>query len=100
MEVACESISGAICPYCIYEASSGDLFPGGETELHGAKGTLHARENGCRMATTIRGQFQTWGNPMDAEEFFGWDDAAIGGGGTASTANLVRNFRSCLCRSS
>ncbi len=95
MEVTFEFASGAIASFCIYEASSGALFPY-EVELRGTKGTLHAGENGYRISPTTRGQFQTWGKFIDAEESSSRDEAANVPSSMGSAAVLVRNFLDCI----
>jgi predicted dehydrogenase len=69
MQVTFEFQSGAIINFCIYEASSGGIFPWGEVEIRGTKGTLYASEGGYRITPARRGQFQNWDKMMDAEEF-------------------------------
>jgi predicted dehydrogenase len=96
MQVTYEFASGAIISFSIYEASSGSLFPYGEVELRGTKGTLHASENGYRISPTTSGQFQDWDKLMDAEEFDAKNEMLSDGSSGDSTANLVRNFLDCV----
>jgi len=96
LQVTYEFASGAIASFCIYEASSGGLFPFGEVELRGTKGTLHAGEGGYRVTPTEKGQFQKWDKLMDAEEFSARDEALSDGSSMNSTATLVRNFLDCV----
>jgi predicted dehydrogenase len=96
MQVTFEFASGAIASFCIYEASSGGLFSGGEVELRGTKGTLYASENGYRIVPAGRGQFQTWDKLLDAEEFDAKNQLLSDGSSGNSTANLIRNFLDCV----
>ena len=96
MQVTYEFASGSIASFCIYEASSGGLFPWGEVELRGAKGTLYASENGYRITPTKSGQFQDWDKLMDAEEYNAKNELLSDGSSGDSTANLVRNFLDCV----
>lgn len=96
MQVTYEFASGAIAAFCIYEASSGGLFPYGEVELRGTKGTLNAGEGGYRITPASAGQFQSWKDSIKAEEFNAKDEALADGSSRDSTANLVRNFVDCV----
>lgn len=96
MQVTFEFASGAIASFCIYEASSGGLFPYGEVELRGTKGTLYAGESGYRIQPTSKGQFQSWDKMVEAEEFDARNEALGDGSSRDSTANLVRNFLDCV----
>ncbi len=96
MQVTFEFPSGAIVTFCIYEASSGGLFPWGEVELRGTKGTLYASESGYRITPTRRGQFQNWDKLMDAEEYDAKNEMLSDGSSGNSTATLVRNFLDCV----
>jgi predicted dehydrogenase len=96
MQVTFEFQSGAIISFCIYEASSGGIFPWGEVELRGTKGTLYASEGGYRITPARRGQFQNWDKMMDAEEFDAKNQMLVDGSSENSTANLVRNFLDCV----
>jgi predicted dehydrogenase len=96
MQVTFEFPSGAIVSFCIYEASSGGLFPWGEIELRGTKGTLYASESGYRITPTRSGQFQSWDKLMDAEEYEAKNEMLSDGSSGSSTATLVRNFLDCI----
>lgn len=96
MQVTFEFSSGSVVSFCIYEASSGGLFPWGEVELRGTKGTLHASESGYRITPTRRGQFQNWDKLMDTEEFDAKNEMLSDGSSGNSTATLVRNFLNCI----
>ena len=96
MQVTFEFDSGAIIAFAIYEASSGGLFPWGEVELRGTKGTLHASERGYRITPTRSGQFQTWDKLVEAEEFDYKDKMLSDGSSGGSTGALIRNFLDCV----
>ena len=96
MQVTYEFASGAIASFCIYEASSGDLFTTGEVELRGTKGTLYASQAGYQIIPTRKGQFQTWDKLMDAEEYNARDEALEERRGRDGVAALVRNFLDCV----
>jgi predicted dehydrogenase len=96
MQVTYEFASGAIASFCIYEASSGDLFTNGEVELRGTKGTLYASQAGYQIIPTRKGQFQTWDKLMDAEEYNARDEALEERRGRDGVAALVRNFLDCV----
>lgn len=96
MQVTFEFKSGAIVTFCIYEASSGGLFPWGEVELRGTKGTLYASEKGYRITPTQSGQFQSWDKLMDAEKYDAKNEMLSDGSSGSSTATLIRNFLDCV----
>lgn len=97
MQVTFEFASGAIAIFCIYEASSGKLFPYGDIELRGTKGTLYASERGYRIDSASRGQFQTWDKLMEDVEFDVQNSGLLADGSFAdSTEGLVRNFFDCI----
>lgn len=96
-QVTYEFASGAIASFCIYEASSGKLFPYGDLELRGTKGTLYASERGYRITGTKPGQFQKWEKQMDDVEFDVPNKGLLADGSDAdSTYGLVRNFLDCI----
>ena len=95
-QVTYEFASGAIASFCIYEASSGGLFPQGEVELRGTKGTLYASENQYNIIPSKNGQFQKPGSYMEAEEFKARNQLLEDGSSGDSTTNLVRNFLDCI----
>lgn len=96
MEVTFEFPLGAIAIFCIYEASSGNLFPFGEVELRGTKGTLYANENGYRITGARPGQFQTWTRQIEDETWESKNELLPDGSSRDSTATLVRNFLDCI----
>jgi predicted dehydrogenase len=96
MQVTFEFASGAIIAFCIYEATSGGLFPYGEVELRGTKGTLNADESGYRITTVKAGQFQSWKEPLQAEQFNSKTENLSDNSNADSTGNLVRNFVDCI----
>ena len=96
MQVTYEFASGAIASFCIYEGSSGPLFPYGEVELRGTKGTVYANESGYRITPTSKGQFQTWEKLIEPEEATSKGDALSDGSNKDNTSALVRNFLDCV----
>ncbi len=96
MQVTYEFASGSIASFCIYEASSGGLFPSGEVELRGTKGTLYSSEDGYQINPTKKGQFQTWEKQMESEKFEGNNKLLSDGSSGDSTGALVRNFLDCI----
>ena len=95
-QVTYEFASGSVASFSIYEASSGGLFPYGEVEMRGTKGTLYASENGYRIIPAKKGQFQKWDQLMDEEEFDADNKMLSDGSSGSSTATLVRNFLDCV----
>jgi predicted dehydrogenase len=96
MQVTFEFASGSMILFSIYEATSGSLFPWGEVELRGTKGTLLASEDGYRITPASKGQFQSWDKPMEAEEYKTDSKMLSDGSGGDSTGALVRNFLDCI----
>jgi len=96
MQVTFEFSSGALVNFSIFEASSGGIFQWGEIELRGTLGTVYATENGYRINPTGNGQFQTFKNKLQAEEFSIKNAPLPDGSSADSTANLVRNFVDCI----
>ncbi len=96
MQVTFEFASEAIVNFCIYEASGGGLFQYGEVELRGTLGTLNAGESGYRITPAKNGQFQTFKNELQPEEFNIKESILADGSGADSTGNLVRNFLDCI----
>jgi len=96
MQVTFEFASGALITFSIFEASSGGLFQSGEIELRGTLGTLNASEDGYRIKPTGNGQFQTFKNTLQTEEFNIKNAQLPDGSSGDSTGNLVRNFLDCI----
>jgi predicted dehydrogenase len=96
MQVTYEFASGALAVFCIYEASSGGLFPYGEVELRGTKGTLNASESGYKITSAKPGQFQSWKDPIKDESYESKDEMLGDGSSRDSTTNLVKNFVECI----
>ena len=96
MQVIFEFASGAMITFSIFEASSGGLFQYGEVELRGTLGTMNAGENGYRIRPTGNGQFQTFKNTVQSEEYNIKDVPLADGSSANSTGNLVRNFLECI----
>ena len=99
MQTTFEFASGAIALFNIYEASSGEteIFPYGDIELRGTKGTLYSKEEGgYRIIPAKRGQFQSWDKMMEAEEFEPDYQVLPDGSRADNTYRLVHNFVDCL----
>lgn len=96
MQVTFEFASKKIISFCIYEASSGDLFPYGEIELRGTKGNVYASEGGYRIVPATKGQFQTWEKQIETEEFKNPNPMLEDGSSASSTSGLIRNFLDCI----
>ena len=97
MQVTFEFSSGAMISFGIYEASSGNLFPFGEIELRGTKGTLYANERGYQIIPTQSGQFQNWTKLMEEEKIENLNREMLGDGSfKESAAVLVRDFLDCI----
>ncbi|MGV8093130.1 MAG: Gfo/Idh/MocA family protein [Mangrovibacterium sp.] len=91
MQVTFEFASGALVSFCIYEASGGKLFPDGEVELRGTKGTLYASETGYKIIPAGSGA-----KFVKAEEYKVDTKMLTDGSNASSTGNLVRNFLDCV----
>jgi len=96
MQVTFEFASKKIISFCIYETSSGGLFPYGELELRGTKGNLYADERGYRIVPATSGQFQSWGKQLEAEEYKIPDQTMDDGSSADSTSGLISNFLDCI----
>lgn len=96
MQVCFEFASGKMINFSIFEASSGDLFPYGELELSGTKGNLYSNEKGYKIVPSKKGQFQTWENQIEAEEFKNSNQNLDDGSSADSTSGLIRNFLDCV----
>jgi hypothetical protein len=68
----------------------------GEIELRGTKGTLLADESAYKIIPATKGQFQTWDNLIEAEEYQNVNKALDDGSSADSTGTLVRNFLDCI----
>lgn len=100
MQTIFEFPSGAIVSFTQLEASSGSLVRQGFLEMRGTKGTLYAEgNNGYKIVSTSKGQFQTWDKLM-ADETYAVESAGNGklSDGTYANpgANIVRNFLDCV----
>lgn len=96
MQVTFEFASKKIISFSIYEASGGDFLPYGELELHGTKGNLYASERGYKIEPSGPGQFQSWENQVEEEEFVNPDKVLNDGSSSDSTTGLIRNFLDCV----
>jgi predicted dehydrogenase len=99
MQTTFEFASGAIALFNIYEASHGEteVFPYGDIEFRGTKGTLYvSEERGYRIIPAKRGQFQTWDKLMEPEEFEPKYEILPNGSQADNTFRLVHNFVECM----
>jgi predicted dehydrogenase len=96
MQVTFEFASGSMIAFSIYEASSGSLFPYGDIELRGTKGTLYSNERGYQIHPASPGQFQRWDAPIEQEEFMNPNKNLDDGSSSDSTSGLIRNFLDCV----
>lgn len=96
MQVTFEFASKAMIAFSIYEATSGELFPYGEIELRGTKGTVYASQDGYRIIPTTKGQFQNWNKLIEPEEFNVPSSELTDGSNAYATGTLVHNFLECV----
>jgi predicted dehydrogenase len=96
MQVTFEFASGKIIEFCIYEACGVPLFPDGEIELRGTKGTLYADEDGYVIKPSSKGQFQTWDKLTGPGSFDAKNGVLADGSSKGSTETLIRNFLDCV----
>ncbi|MBT3385393.1 MAG: Gfo/Idh/MocA family oxidoreductase [Prolixibacteraceae bacterium] len=96
MQVCFEFASGSMISFSIYEGGSGKLFPYGELELMGTKGNLYANERGYQIIPAKSGQFQTWENLIEPEEFDNPNRNLDDGSSADSTSGLIGNFLDCV----
>ncbi len=98
MQVTYEFASGKIISFSIFEASGGEIFPYGEIELRGTKGTLYASQDGFKVIPSKKGQFQNWKEKelVKAEEFSIPSQDLKDGSNSFATANVIRNFLDCI----
>jgi predicted dehydrogenase len=96
MQVTFEFASKKIISFAIYEASSTVIYPFGELEIRGTKGTLYASERGYRIIPTTPGQFQTWKKQIEPEEYNNANQDLDDGSSADSTSGLIRNFLDCI----
>jgi predicted dehydrogenase len=97
MHVTYEFGSGVLVTISILEASSGSFLPSGFLELRGTKGTLYTGENDYKIVPAKAGQFQTWKELMQAEEYnLKKDNPEIGSSYKDSTTSHIRNFLDCV----
>lgn len=96
MQVTFEFASKSMISFSIFEATSGDLFPYGELELRGTKGTVYASQDGYRIIPTTKGQFQNWDKFIENEEFNVPSSELTDGSNAYATGALVHNFLECV----
>jgi predicted dehydrogenase len=98
MEVLFEFGSGAIVKFSIHEACGGGNIPIGEIELKGTMGNIGINQNRYQVIPSGPGQFQTWKQLVDPEDYHIKSDKSFGDLNISedSTANLIRNFLDCV----
>jgi predicted dehydrogenase len=98
MEVLFEFGSGAIVKFSIHEACGGGNIPIGEIELKGTLGNIGINQNRFQVIPSGPGQFQTWKQLVDPEDYHINSDKSFGDLNISedSTANLIRNFLDCV----
>ena len=96
MQVTYEFASGLLISFAIYEGSGGSLFPYGEVELRGTKGTVYADENGYKIIPTSKGQFQNWNKMIEPGEFTVEKNKMANAASSNSAGVLIRNFLDCV----
>jgi predicted dehydrogenase len=98
MEVLFEFDSGVIVKFSIHEACGGGHIPTGEIELKGTKGNIGIDQNDYQVIPSHPGQFQTWKQRVDPEEYHLSSDQQFGDLNIRedSTARLIRNFLDCV----
>jgi predicted dehydrogenase len=96
MQVTFEFASGKIISFAIYEGSSRTIYPFGELEIRGTKGTVYASERGYRIIPATPGQFQKWKQLIEAEEYDNVNRDLDDGSSADSTSGLIRNFLDCI----
>jgi predicted dehydrogenase len=98
MEVLFEFASGAIVKFSIHEACGGGNIPIGEIELKGTLGNIGINQNRYQVIPSRPGQFQTWENLVEPEDYHIESDEQFGDLNISedSTANLIRNFLDCI----
>jgi predicted dehydrogenase len=98
MEVLFEFGSGAIVKFSIHEACGGGNIPIGEIELKGTMGNIGINQNRYQVIPSGPGQFQTWKQLVDPEDYHINSDKSFGDLNISedSTANLIRNFLDCV----
>ena len=98
MEVLFEFASGALIHFGIHEACGGGDIPTGEIELKGTKGNLGISERGYQIIPSRPGQFQSWENQLQEEEYdIGSDqEQARTSLSEDPAARLIRNFLDCV----
>jgi len=96
MSVTFEFASHKIINFNIYEACGGPIFPYGEVEIRGTKGVVYADERGYRIIPSKPGQFQTWNQLVEPEEYKVQEIELSDGSSSVSTGGLIRDFLDCV----
>ncbi len=98
MEVLFEFASGAIVKFSIHEACGEGTIETGEIELKGTKGNLGISERRYSIIPSRSGQFQSWENQIEPEEYDIRSDQDKSGFSSSDdpAARLIRNFLDCV----
>jgi predicted dehydrogenase len=96
MQVTFEFASKSMISFSIFEGTSGDLFPYGEIEIRGTKGTAYVSQDGYRIIPTTRGQFQNWNKLIENEEFTVPSGELTDGSNSYATGTLIHDFLECV----
>jgi predicted dehydrogenase len=96
MQVTFEFASKSMISFSIFEGTSGELFPYGELEIRGTKGTAYASQDGYRIIPATKGQFQNWDKPFENEEFNVPTSELTDGSNAYATGTLVHDFLECV----
>jgi len=90
LEATFQFASGRIAVFGQYEASGNPIFPSGEIEMRGTRGTVYVNANSFKVVPERGGQFQDRAPRMEPEEM------SDKGGNAALTALHARNFLDCM----
>jgi len=90
LEATFQFASGRIAVFGQYEASGNPIFPSGEIEMRGTRGTVYVNANSFKVVPERGGQFQDRTPRMEPEEM------SDKGGNAALTALHARNFLDCM----
>lgn len=96
MAVTFEFASGRLLTFQMFESCGGPVFPYGEIEIRGNKGVVYADERGFRIMPAKVGQFQTWKQLAEPQEFTVKEKALPDGSSSVSTGGLIRDFLDCV----
>ena len=96
MAVTFEFASGRLITFQMFESCGGPIFPYGEIEIRGNKGIAYADEKGYKIIPAKAGQFQTWKQLVEPEEFTVQEKGLPDGSSSVSTGGLIRDFLDCV----